>query len=151
MMHIDHDAVVAGRIVVAGAVRLDGRLEGVICCSRLEIGRWGRVEGRIEADEVVVEGEVVGDILARQVWLRASAVVEGDVTHAGLVVDGRAVLVGDSHRDAAAEAPLAVRRLRQRVAAEDAELAGLEQAVSRQLAIVPDRGSSRGAREPVLD
>lgn len=133
-MHIDHDAVVSGQIVVAGTVRLDGRCQGVICCSRLEIGQWGRIEGRVEADDVVVEGEVIGDIIARQVWLRATAVVEGDITHGGLVVDGRAVLVGDSHRDDAARAPMAVRLLRSRIDAENSELASAERAALQRAA-----------------
>lgn len=132
MLHIDHDALVQGRIVVAGEVRLDGRCEGAILCSRLEVGRWGRIEGEVEADEVTVEGEVIGNIRARKVWLKTSAVVEGDVVHASLVVDARAVLVGDSHRDDDARAPEAVRRLRQRLAAEDAELASCERAVAQR-------------------
>lgn len=148
-MHIDHDAVVSGQIVVAGSVRLDGRCEGSISCTRLEIGRWGRLEGSVEADEVVVEGEMIGDIRARRVRLHATAVVEGDVTHGTLVVDGQAVLVGDSHHDEDARAPVSVRRLRDRAAAEDAELQSLERAARQRAVFV--QGESRMASPAALD
>lgn len=138
-MLIDHDAIVCGQIVVAGDVRLDGRCEGSICCWRLEVGRWGRIEGHIEAEEVLVEGEVIGDIRARVVRLAATSVVEGDITHGSLVVDGRAVLVGDSHRDEGVRAPMAVCHLRARAAREDAELARQQQAGARRASFAVGR------------
>lgn len=149
MVHIDHDAVVSGEIVVAGDVRLDGRCDGFIRCWRLEVGRWGRLEGNVEADEVVVAGEVIGEIRARRVRLAETAVVEGDVVHATLVVDGRAVLVGDSHRDETVRAPAQVRKLRERIEAEAAELRQIERAAMQHGAFGIDRG--HGAAIPALE
>ncbi len=121
-MHIDRDDRLTGAIACSGTVHIDGMLEGDIACGRLEIGAGGRVIGTVAADELVIAGELIGNARARRIWLRASALVEGDLWHAALVVDPHAVLIGDLHRDARAGAPEPVRCLQAQQAATDAEL-----------------------------
>ena len=68
-----------GLLVLHGAARIDGAIEGrVLGAEVLQIGEAGRVEARIDAEEVVVAGTVVGDITAsRRVELQSTARVRG--------------------------------------------------------------------------
>ena len=127
-MHIARDDVVRGRLVCSGTVLLEGVLEGDVACARLEVGADGRLLGNVAADEVIVDGEIIGNARARRIWLRSGALVEGNLWHAALIVDPRAVLVGDSHREPAAAVPSGVAELRARQATQEAELVQLEQA-----------------------
>jgi len=86
-----------GVLAFRGSVQLEGLLRGeVIAEGSLRIEPQGRVEGRIEVDELVVAGAVEGDVVARRrVELLPSARVHGQVeTPAlalaeGCVLDGR--------------------------------------------------------------
>jgi cytoskeletal protein CcmA (bactofilin family) len=56
-----------GLLLLHGAARLDGSVVGdVLGADRLYIGPQGRVEGRVEAGEVVVAGVVEGQVCARR-------------------------------------------------------------------------------------
>ncbi len=64
-----------GRLVFRGSARVDGRLRGEVAAQGcLVIGERARVDARIEVDELVVAGELEGEVHARQrVRLLASA------------------------------------------------------------------------------
>jgi cytoskeletal protein CcmA (bactofilin family) len=71
-----------GLLVLHGAARIDGTISGrVLGADILQIGEKGCVEARIDADEVVVAGRIVGDVTAsRRVELQATARVIGSLT-----------------------------------------------------------------------
>ena len=71
-----------GLLVLHGAARIDGTMRGrVLGADILHIGEDGCVEARIDADEVVVAGRIVGDVTAsRRVELQATARVRGCLT-----------------------------------------------------------------------
>lgn len=85
-----------GDLASDGDVHLDGAVLGDVRVGLLTIGETGRVTGAIEAQAVEVRGEVHGTITARSVRLRATARVEGDITHTQLAVDAGALFVGRS-------------------------------------------------------
>jgi cytoskeletal protein CcmA (bactofilin family) len=68
-----------GLLVLHGAARIDGEMKGrVLGAEVLHIGEGGSVEARIDAEEVVVAGRIVGDVTARRrVELRSTARVDG--------------------------------------------------------------------------
>jgi cytoskeletal protein CcmA (bactofilin family) len=68
-----------GLLTFSGAVRVDGRLSGrVVAEGRLEIGPEAQVRADIEVDELIVAGDVEGDLQARRrLELRESARVLG--------------------------------------------------------------------------
>lgn len=70
-----------GLLAFSGEASVLGELIGNIrATGRLRIGPDARVDARIEADEVVIEGLVRGDVIARsRVELTSSAVVEGAI------------------------------------------------------------------------
>jgi len=62
------------------AIVVDGKVQGAVRGTRVEVGKNGRVDGGLRATEAVVEGHVEGGIVAEQrLILEETAVVEGDV------------------------------------------------------------------------
>jgi cytoskeletal protein CcmA (bactofilin family) len=76
---------VHGDLEFAGGLHLDGSIEGNVRAdpsegSSLSISETGSIEGNVEAGNVMLNGSVRGDILARErVVLGATAKVQGNV------------------------------------------------------------------------
>jgi cytoskeletal protein CcmA (bactofilin family) len=139
MIHFHSGTLTQGEITTIDSVRLDGRLEGRICCSRLEIGPDGYLVGNAEVEELVIEGQVVGTVSARVVDIRPSALVEGDVHHERLEVAEAAVLVGRSLRLLAYRPPQLLLQMRERARKEAEEIDAIERESMLALAIESDR------------
>jgi len=101
---VDASSEVRGAIRCRETLRIDGRVEGEIACEKaVLVGEGAKVEARIEADEVRISGVVEGDIVAgRKITLERTAVVTGDVTTPGIVIEegakrkGRIVIGSDA-------------------------------------------------------
>lgn len=98
MITISVGTVTRGNLVTSGSVRLDGRFDGRLICSRLEVTSDGYVNGYVSAREVVISGQVVGRLEARSVTLTDGAFVEGDVRYASIALDGGATMTGKAVR-----------------------------------------------------
>ncbi len=92
---LSSDLQVVGKIESAGAIQIDGQIDGTVRCKSLVVGRHGIIKGEIIADEITVSGRVAGDIRGRKVELLSSAEVEGDILHEFLVVQSGACLNGN--------------------------------------------------------
>ena len=71
-----------GLLVLPRPARIDGRVAGtVLAGASVWVGATGVVEADLEADAIVVEGSVHGDLRARtSIELGPGAVVTGDLT-----------------------------------------------------------------------
>jgi cytoskeletal protein CcmA (bactofilin family) len=77
-----------GLVVLHRPTRIDAALRGALFGSRIWIGPSGSVEGTVEVDELVVEGQLAGDVLARvRAELRAEARVSGELRTARLAAE----------------------------------------------------------------
>jgi len=73
---------IKGELQAAEDLLLEGRLEGSIkhTAQRLVIGRKGRVKADVHAANLVIEGEVVGDVhCAESVVIQSSGVLRGNI------------------------------------------------------------------------
>jgi cytoskeletal protein CcmA (bactofilin family) len=76
---------VHGDLEFAGGLHLDGSIAGNVRAdpsegSSLSVSETGSIEGNVEADDVMLNGTVRGDILARgRIVLGATASVQGNV------------------------------------------------------------------------
>jgi cytoskeletal protein CcmA (bactofilin family) len=87
--------VLEGHLDVQDSIRVDGHVRGRLSTPRLlAVGTEGAVEAElIEVSEARIEGRVVGRLRAAgQVYLAASAVLEGAIETSRLVVEEGAVL-----------------------------------------------------------
>jgi len=126
MMTIDADMSASGQIAVLGTVMLEGRFDGDIVCTKLVVGPDGYLHGGVVAEEVVVAGQVVGSVRAIRVHLLTSAILEGEVSHESLQMDGAATLVGESRRHKSLVMPDNFVALRRSARESEVELRNLE-------------------------
>ena len=84
---IDDQLSISGDIQTEGTIRVDGRVEGTLHrVDTLIIGAGGKVVGDIEAREVVIGGELCGNLtVTGRVEVQSSATVQGDI-HAAAVM-----------------------------------------------------------------
>jgi cytoskeletal protein CcmA (bactofilin family) len=81
-----------GPLIFSGTARGDIQATGT-----LTVGRTGRVEASIRAPIVIVEGEIIGSIIATErIEIRDHAHVVGDLQTAALVIEEGAVVDGQT-------------------------------------------------------
>lgn len=98
---IGNDLTIIGqgiKIISAGVLEIDGRVDGDVQGTQVIIGETGRLTGTIAAEQVVVRGTVSGQIRGREVMLDGSSHVEGDVHHQRLTIAVGAHFEGRSRR-----------------------------------------------------
>jgi cytoskeletal protein CcmA (bactofilin family) len=98
MITISVGTVMRGNLVTSGSVRLDGRFDGRLICSRLEVTSDGYANGYVSARDIVIAGQIVGRVEARSVTLSDGAFVEGDVRYASIVLESGATMTGKAVR-----------------------------------------------------
>jgi cytoskeletal protein CcmA (bactofilin family) len=85
-----------------------GRILGDIHAARLVICEGAYVDGKIVAQEAVIDGTFKGTIHGNSVKLQATAVVEGEIYNKSLTIEQNAQFEGVARRlDRAVDAPVA--------------------------------------------
>jgi cytoskeletal protein CcmA (bactofilin family) len=95
---IGKTVVIRGEVKGSEDLIVDGRVEGTILLSesRLTIGASANVAADLSAKEILVLGQVQGNLVATgRVELRAGCVVEGDIHALRLAVEDNAVFRGN--------------------------------------------------------
>ena len=90
------DAEVTGKLSFSTPTRIEGRLKGELrSSSMLVVGKEGVVHASVHADQLIVLGEIRGDVVATaRVEVHPGGRVIGDVRTGCLVVKEGAVLEG---------------------------------------------------------
>jgi cytoskeletal protein CcmA (bactofilin family) len=93
---VDASSELEGRLRSKQTVRIDGRVKGEVECEKaVLVGESAKVSASIAADEVQIAGIVEGNITARRkITLQRTAVVKGDLTTPGIVIEEGAQLKG---------------------------------------------------------
>ncbi|SMC24047.1 protein CcmA, bactofilin family [Andreprevotia lacus DSM 23236] len=98
---IGHGSVLSGDMKFAGGLRVDGSVIGNVTSAdekngTLVVSEKARIEGRVKASHLILNGEIVGPLEVTQyVELQPRARVVGDLTykvlemHPGAVIEGR--------------------------------------------------------------
>jgi cytoskeletal protein CcmA (bactofilin family) len=100
--------MVTGNIVCPGALQIYGRVNGDILASHLVVCAGAQVEGKIIAQEAVIQGAFNGTIHGNNVRLEGTAVVDGEIFNKSLTIEQDALFEGMSRRlERPVEAPSA--------------------------------------------
>ena len=93
---VDASSELEGRLRCKQTIRIDGCIKGEVECEKMVlVGEGARVFASIAADEVQIAGVVEGDIAARRkITLQRTAVVIGDLSTPGIVIEEGAKLKG---------------------------------------------------------
>jgi cytoskeletal protein CcmA (bactofilin family) len=92
------DLVVEGDATSSGPIEVQGNVVGFLRAPEIIVAGSGRVEGSVVAHDIVVLGAVSGTVLARNVQLAPSAVVQADVIHERIAIEAGADLEGRLQR-----------------------------------------------------
>lgn len=91
---IASDVEIIGQIKNSGEIQLEGAITGEVNVESITIGPEGFLNGDINAQEVIVKGEVKGTIKAKKVVLEHSAKVVGDIYHDVIIIQEGASVQG---------------------------------------------------------
>jgi len=93
-----HGMLVTGNVVCTGALQIFGRVTGEIHAAKVVICEGAKVEGKIRAQDVVIQGEFLGTVHANSVKLQSTAKVDGEVFNKQLSIEQNALFEGVSRR-----------------------------------------------------
>ncbi|MEO0343376.1 MAG: polymer-forming cytoskeletal protein [Pseudomonadota bacterium] len=98
------DLMIKGNLKTTGDIQILGTVEGDVRAHLLTVGDGATVKGECIADDVVVNGKVIGRVRGLKVRLTSTAVVEGDIIHKTIAIESGAHFEGSVQRQ---EDPLA--------------------------------------------
>lgn len=95
---ISSETIIEGKITHPTSIRIDGKVYGEIeCAGDVYIGKTGYVEPSIQAKNILLAGEVNGDIHAfEKVHIQPSGKLTGRSTTKGMVIDEGGTFNGES-------------------------------------------------------
>lgn len=89
---------VTGNLVSQGHLTIAGQVTGDIKGSHVVVGEHARITGSIIADEIEVNGHVMGSLRGKRVLLLATSHMEGDIFYTKLAIQQGAYFEGQSRR-----------------------------------------------------
>ena len=98
------DLYIKGNLKTASDIKIEGQVEGDVRARLLTVGEDATIRGQLIADEVVVNGRIIGKIRGVKVRLNNGARVEGDIIHETIAIEAGAHFEGSVKRQ---ENPLA--------------------------------------------
>ena len=109
----DSTSLLSRNVKIEGEIRgeedlhIDGRIKGAIKLNGdILIGNAGIVEGEIEAENVIIQGQVTGNVIARrQLEIQPSGKLIGDCTARSIDIKEGAVFEGRSSMSRSSAAP----------------------------------------------
>jgi cytoskeletal protein CcmA (bactofilin family) len=91
---LSNDLTIKGNVTTSGDIQIEGTIEGDVRAHLLTVGESATIKGEIAADDVIVNGRVVGRLRGLKVRLTASAKVEGDIIHKTIAIESGAHFEG---------------------------------------------------------
>ena len=95
---LSEDLKVIGNIKTLGDIQVEGLVEGDIRAHLLTVGESATIKGEVVADDVVVNGRIIGRVRGLKVRLTSTARVEGDIIHKTIAIESGAHFEGSVQR-----------------------------------------------------
>jgi len=95
---LSSDLTITGNLKTTGDVQVEGTIEGDIRAHLLTVGEGATIRGECVADDVVVNGRIVGRVRGLKVRLTSTARVEGDIIHKTIAIESGAHFEGSVQR-----------------------------------------------------
>lgn len=92
------DLHITGNLKTSGDIQIEGTVNGDIRAHLLTVGEGATVNGECMADDVVVNGRIVGTVRGLKVRLTSTARVEGDIIHNTIAIESGAHFEGSVQR-----------------------------------------------------
>ena len=104
---LSSDLTGVGKLRTTGDSQVEGTVEGDIRAHLLTVGETATIRGEIVADDIVVNGRVIGRVRGLKVRLTSTAKGEGDIIHKTIAIESGAHFEGSVQRQ---DDPLATGR-----------------------------------------
>jgi len=95
---LSSDLTVTGNIKTSGDIQVEANVEGDIRAHLLTVGEQATIKGEIVADDIVINGRVIGRVRGLKVRLTSTARVEGDIIHKTIAIESGAHFEGSVQR-----------------------------------------------------
>ena len=95
---LSEELKVVGNIKTLGDIQVEGLVEGDIRAHLLTIGENATIKGEVVADDVVINGRIIGRVRGLKVRLTSTARVEGDIIHKTIAIESGAHFEGSVQR-----------------------------------------------------
>lgn len=95
---LSSDLKIVGNLRTSGDIQIEGQVEGDIHAHLLTVGEGATVNGEVVADDVIVNGRVIGRVRGLKVRLTSTARVEGDIIHKTIAIESGAHFEGSVQR-----------------------------------------------------
>ncbi len=95
---LSSDLTVVGNVKTSGDIQVEGVIEGDIRAHLLTVGEGATIRGEIVADDIVVNGRIIGRVRGLKVRLTSTARVEGDIIHKTIAIESGAHFEGSVQR-----------------------------------------------------
>jgi cytoskeletal protein CcmA (bactofilin family) len=92
------DLHIKGNLKTTGDIQIEGQVDGDIRAHLLTVGEGATVRGELVADDVVINGRIVGRVRGLKVRLTSTARVEGDIIHKTIAIESGAHFEGSVQR-----------------------------------------------------
>ncbi|GAB4296482.1 MAG: polymer-forming cytoskeletal protein [Roseovarius sp.] len=95
---LSSDLHVTGNLKTTGDIQVEGTVEGDIRAHLLTVGEGATIRGEVIADDVVINGRIIGRVRGLKVRLTSTARVEGDIIHKTIAIESGAHFEGSVKR-----------------------------------------------------
>lgn len=95
---LSSDLKVKGNLLTSGDIQIEGTIEGDIQAHLLTVGETSKIKGEIIADDVIINGNVIGCVRGLKVRLTNKAKVQGDIIHKAIAIESGAHFEGTVQR-----------------------------------------------------
>ena len=95
---LSSDLKVKGNLLTTGDIQIEGIIEGDIQAHLLTVGETSKIKGEIIADDIIINGNVVGRVRGLKVRLTNKARVQGDIIHKAIAIETGAHFEGTVQR-----------------------------------------------------
>ncbi len=92
------DLHITGNLKTSGDIQVEGTVDGDIRAHLLTIGETATIKGEVSADDVIINGRIIGRVRGLKVRLTATARVEGDIIHKTIAIESGAHFEGSVQR-----------------------------------------------------
>jgi len=76
---ISTELTIVGDLTCEGSIDIQGRIEGDVVASRIEVLAGGQLVGSVEADKFIVRGQYHGDATCSSMAISADATVQSNI------------------------------------------------------------------------
>jgi cytoskeletal protein CcmA (bactofilin family) len=93
---ISEGSYIKGDLKFSGSVHVDGEIEGTIICEKiLTIGKTGKIIGTIQADKLIISGEVEGEVDCNVLEVLTGGKFRGDAQYNDIMIEHNGSVEGN--------------------------------------------------------